>query len=234
YTAGETSSVRPTKVGVFPNDVPITVTRQGGVAGTLSVQVNATGGTATAGADYAFAPLTLTLADGETSKTFDIPVRNDAFVEGDETVALALANPTGGATLGNPSTAVLTIHDNGGTGYALAADVSALVSVTPGRAHRQADGRSRQKVVLRNTGSQALYGPLSLVLDRLPRTVTLANKAGLTRFQAPLGSPYVEVGTGADHVFSPGEEVTVTLVFRNPQGRHVTHGQRVLAGQGLR
>src|SRR5262245_1452650 len=35
YTAGETSSVRPTKVGVFPNDVPITVTRGGGVAGTL-------------------------------------------------------------------------------------------------------------------------------------------------------------------------------------------------------
>jgi hypothetical protein len=78
------------------------------------------GGTATGGAscgagvDYINTSGTLNFAAGVTSQNFFVPTCVDAVQEGNETVNLALSNPTGGATLGTPNTAVLTINDNDG------------------------------------------------------------------------------------------------------------------------
>ncbi len=96
----------------------ITVNRTGGSAGTVTVDYatvaggTATGGaTCTAGVDYINASGTLTFVNGDTTETFAVTVCPDADVEGNETVNLALSNPTGGATLGALNTAVLTIVD---------------------------------------------------------------------------------------------------------------------------
>ena len=61
--------------------------------------------------DYATTIDTLTFAPGETTKTFVVPLIDDAFVEGAETVTLKLSEPAG-ATLGAQTTATLTIMDN--------------------------------------------------------------------------------------------------------------------------
>ncbi|MDY7013385.1 MAG: Calx-beta domain-containing protein, partial [Cyanobacteriota bacterium] len=92
----------------------ITVTRAEGSDGAVSAEVNLTGGTATAGADFSnIFPISVNFADGESgSKTVTIPIVNDTSVEVTETLNLALANLVGGAILGSQGTAVLEIIDN--------------------------------------------------------------------------------------------------------------------------
>ncbi len=92
---------------------PITVQRTGGSCGAVSAQFYTADGTATAGIHYTATMKTLFWADGDTAyKTCTVPILDDDFVEGDETVSLSLTNETGGATLGAPSAAILTIFDD--------------------------------------------------------------------------------------------------------------------------
>jgi uncharacterized protein (TIGR03118 family) len=97
--------------------IDITVTRNGDASGTASINYNtfdeSQPGHASQKSDYEIALGSVTFAPGETSKTFRILIVNDNFVEGDETVSLALSNPTGsGVGLGSPNSAELTILDN--------------------------------------------------------------------------------------------------------------------------
>ena len=105
--SGATYSVAETGVSI-----EITVTRTGGSDGAITVDYATSDGTATAGSDYTTATGTLTLADGVTSGSFTVPILDDTIYEGNETVNLTLSNPTGDATLGTPSNAVLTIVEN--------------------------------------------------------------------------------------------------------------------------
>ncbi len=107
--------------------VMVTVHRVGGSSGSVTVDFATSDASATAGADYATAAGTLQFADGETSQTFAVTILDDAAVEGDETLQLTLANPTGGATLSLPATMTLTIVDDeaepsGPPEFSLAAD----------------------------------------------------------------------------------------------------------------
>lgn len=88
----------------------ITVNRLDGATGIVTANFATSNGTATAGSDYTATSGTLTFLQGETSKTVSIPIVNDNLLESAETVNLTLSNPTGGATLGTPATATLTIN----------------------------------------------------------------------------------------------------------------------------
>jgi len=91
----------------------ITVTRAGGSEDAVSVDYATSNGTATAGEDYTAASGTLEWADADGDpKTFTVAIIDDNLVEGEKTVNLTLSGPTGGAGLGTPNTAVLTIVDN--------------------------------------------------------------------------------------------------------------------------
>ncbi|RMF66272.1 MAG: hypothetical protein D6742_10345, partial [Cyanobacteria bacterium J069] len=71
----------------------VMLNRTGTLAGLSQVRVAIAGGTATAGVDYDAAsfPRTITFGIGESSKTVEIPVIADAFVEGNETIVLSLS-----------------------------------------------------------------------------------------------------------------------------------------------
>jgi hypothetical protein len=99
-------------VGEAGGSATVTVTRSGGTASGVTVDYATSNGTSTAGADYTAASGTLSFGAGELSKTFVVPILNDGLGEGNETVNLTLSNPTGGATLGTTTLAVLTLVDD--------------------------------------------------------------------------------------------------------------------------
>jgi uncharacterized repeat protein (TIGR02543 family) len=90
----------------------VTVSRVNGSSGSVTVNYATSNGTATAGSDYTAATGILTFAAGVISQTFTIAIADDQSVESSETINLTLSSPTGGATLGSPTSAVLTIADN--------------------------------------------------------------------------------------------------------------------------
>jgi hypothetical protein len=53
-------------------------------------------------------------ANGETTKNILVPVCEDSVFEGDETFNATLSNATGGATIGAPNPAAVTITENEG------------------------------------------------------------------------------------------------------------------------
>ncbi len=95
-----------------PASIPIVIERVDGSAGAASVDYAVTAGTAVAGTDFTPVSGTLHFANGETTQTIQVPVVGNTIVNSSKTVILSLSNPTNGATLGNPTTATLTIVGN--------------------------------------------------------------------------------------------------------------------------
>src|SRR2546428_300676 len=81
-------------------------------------------GFASSRCDFTTAVGRLRFAAGETSKTFNVLISQDNYVEGTETLELTLTNPTGGAEFGVPQTAILSILDDATEGATNPIDTS--------------------------------------------------------------------------------------------------------------
>jgi uncharacterized repeat protein (TIGR01451 family) len=93
----------------------ITVTRLGDTSAAATIDYSAPGGnvgSASASTDYTPVSGTLHFAAADTMKTFTVPVIDNAYVQGNRTIGLALSKPTGGPFVGSPTTATLTIVEN--------------------------------------------------------------------------------------------------------------------------
>jgi uncharacterized repeat protein (TIGR01451 family) len=101
YSAGEGDEV-----------VSITVVRSGDTSAAATIDYTTADGTATQRGDYTLASGRLFFAPGETSKTINLLLNEDAYFEGTETIDLTLSNPTGDIVLGSVSAASLNITDN--------------------------------------------------------------------------------------------------------------------------
>lgn len=134
-----------------PNGIAITVTRTDGTEGAVTATISLAGGNATGGArtgtppvfgagiDYDNTNLTVSFGDGDdTAKTILIPINDDATPEPNETFNITLGNATGGATIGTPAAAVVTITDNDNAGvlqfsaptFSIREDGTAVAAVT--------------------------------------------------------------------------------------------------------
>ena len=90
----------------------ITVLRQGGSNGNLSVEYATANGTAIAGQDYTATSGTLNFNSGETSKTIQVPILDDAVTEQDETFTIALRNTSNPEAVGAPSIQIVNVQDH--------------------------------------------------------------------------------------------------------------------------
>lgn len=91
----------------------VTVTRIGGTSGAVGATLTISPGTALAGQDYVGTSSVVSFGSGDAaSRIVAIPIVNDNVAELAESFSVTLAAPTGGATLGAPTTAVGSIADN--------------------------------------------------------------------------------------------------------------------------
>ena len=126
--------------GIGSHVATITVVRTGGSAGQIVANYETTtGGTATAGTDYTAVSVTaLTFADGETSKTFTVPVLDDAVDEADaETVNLILS----GSMASGQTTAALSILRQRGHAERVRSATPRSSRATPARTPRASPSR---------------------------------------------------------------------------------------------
>lgn len=92
--------------------ITITVKRTGSTSAAANVNYAAAGGSATSGTHYNQTSGTLNFLSGESTKTFTVTVADNSAIEGNKTVNLTLSNPTGGAVLEAPASAMLSIVDD--------------------------------------------------------------------------------------------------------------------------
>ena len=191
-------------------------------ASTVQVSLNTTGSTATSGTDFIFAsPTTVTFPAGSTSQTVTLTVTGDTQPEADETVALTLANPATGTSVGTPATHTLTITNDDGpaptVGFATAAG-------------SQAEGNTGTTTYTVNV---ALTGTLPTGSFTVPVSVDAANSTATAgsdytlnttslTFSATATTRPVTITVVGDAVYEPSE--TVRLLLGTPSNNTVLVG----------
>lgn len=94
--------------------VTLTLNRTGDLSGAASVELVSADGTAVQTSDYNVSFATVFFAPGEASKTVDILITDDGYLESNETFTVGLANPLGGFQVGGITSNTITITENDG------------------------------------------------------------------------------------------------------------------------
>jgi hypothetical protein len=217
----------------------ITLVRTGGTNGTITVNFNTSDGSAKAGVNYTATSVTVTDADGVVSNTVAIPLIPPTALTTNQTVKLALSIPTGGAALGSPSQAVLTLRATGPPVIQLSAatynvhehvgratvtairfgDTSATATVD----YATSDGTARSGVDYFSTNGTLIFGPgqsgqgFSFFIQKFSTfqsnktvNVTLSDAVGAT------------LGTQDTAVVTIVNDRPQTIIFTNSSGDVIT------------
>jgi hypothetical protein len=105
-------------------------------------------------------------------------------------------------------------------------DVTSQVGVIRGGFYfNNVSKRYLQQVTLQNITATAIETPVILVLERLSDGAVLFNSDGLS---AGTSSPFINVSTGTDNIFSAGESVSLVLEFADPTNAAITYSAKVL------
>jgi len=98
--------------------ITFTATAEGNVVGAQTVNLALTG-TASAADFTAAIPALITIPDGSKTGQVTVIVKDDNFVEGDETATLTISSPSSGIGLGTTTNQTVTIADNDTVGVTI-------------------------------------------------------------------------------------------------------------------
>ncbi len=167
-------------------------------ASTQTVEYASSDNTATAGDDYTTTTGTLTFNSGQTSKTVNVPIVDDAVNEADETFTLTLSNATVAVT---KDTATGTIVDD---------DAEPTVSVADGSAN-EADGTLSFTVSLSAPSGQEVDVDYAATDGTAVASSDFSATSGTAVISAGSTSIQVAVPLTDDATYEGGETFTLDL-----------------------
>ncbi|MCX6049042.1 MAG: Ig-like domain-containing protein [Chloroflexi bacterium] len=211
-TAGGTVQFNNTAYSVNENGgtATITVTLNTPSESVVTVNYATSDGTATQPGNYTATSGTLTFNPGDPiTQTFQVPVANNGTNDGNKTVNLTLS-ASSGASLGTPSTALLTIIDDEGP-------PTAQFSLTNYNFPENVAGGNATITVILNQPSAT---PITVDYATSNGTATAGTdytaKTGTLTFLANVTSQSFTVAINNDTTFEPNETVNLTLSNPNP------------------
>ncbi|QYR22263.1 hypothetical protein KZ483_04500 [Paenibacillus sp. sptzw28] len=186
----------------------LTVNRTNGAEGAVAVDYRYEGCyywpcSANEGEDYLGHYGYIILADGETSKTIQVPLIDDSVYEGDENFHLVLQSVSGGATIGSLNSADVTILEN---------EPHPMVTLESGTYTITETGYKLSLNVLRENNLDAVT-----TVDYMTASGTaeagsdFIAKSGTLTFNKGQSSALIEIEVRDDTVYEGDETFTVTL-----------------------
>ena len=203
--------------------VVVTVTRTAGSTGAVSVGYGTGNSSAVAGSNYTAASGVLNWSSGDTSaKSFTVGINDATPFVGTKSFAVALASPGGGATLGAPSSAVMTIDGNGvaaassGSAMGQAAAARLLMQGTMGASLKDLSSAAGQSYGAWFAGQAA--APVSLELPQV--SVWNADRKPAWWYNAVNGSDQLRqrMAFALSEIFVTSAVNNVTLYARSGAG----------------
>jgi Calx-beta domain len=203
----KTRSVRVTVTLSKPSSTPITV------------QYATVAGSATAPSDYSTKVGTVTIPANGTSTVISIPVKGDRLVEPNETFAVQLSNPQGGAILGRSTGSVQIRTDD------KAGQISNAVRLSIGNAS-VVEGKTAARQVRFNISlSTSATVPVKVSYATAPATADASDftaKAGTITIPPGTTSVIVSISVKADTTAEVNEQFSVKL--SSPTGASIQFG----------
>jgi uncharacterized delta-60 repeat protein len=214
-------------VGEGEQQFPVFVTRTGGSVGEVTALVASSDGSAVAGADYTAIAAHVGFADGQAGRRLVfVPLVADGVAEAAETVLLHLSDARGCATLGERTTAVLTILDDDNPPAAVSYTVGGTLTGLAGGSVRLSEVVTGSELTLASNGiftfdrrqtSGGRYDVRVVTQPNNPIQVCTVSKGSGTLINANVVDVSVDCATpppttsGLDTSFGVAGKVTVGL-----------------------
>ncbi|XP_041464132.1 adhesion G-protein coupled receptor V1-like [Lytechinus variegatus] len=192
--------------------VDVTVLRDQGTYGEVSIFIYSQPVTARKGDDYQFDDQVLLFGDGESTKTVTLSIVNDAIAEDGETLELFLNNPTGGLDLGEPVRVLVTIEANDdafGIVYFVGDQTIAIDEPTPASTANSV----ARFAVLRDRGT---FGQIDVPFEVIGGDGDLSPTTGFVTFGPGAQAAVLQIAAVVDNIPELDEEFQVFL--REPTG----------------